>query len=351
MAVEIEIRGTEIHDQFVALLRETFDAEAVRRKVECWDWLFHPAVGPDAPPVQVLTAWRDGRFVGGSIMGVSAYLWRGQRRYFLSPYGTNIDPKVRGLGINLVKEFYKRTGHMIGIPISEQFARVNEKFGARRAERVQMFAPLRAGRALARRKPAAALLAGPGDALWSAWRKVSGLRGARLGRGETITEATTFGAEHDAFWARAAAHHRFIQIRNSAYMKWRFQDMPLQKYHVLHLRRGGAVQGFVAVGEAIDPERGTGQVTDILTVDDNPRDLALLLRAASQRLYALGAEVAAFGCVRRDALMQAAELSGFTRSKPTRPAQLFYSDPESMVEIDADLAELYLTRADQDEDY
>ncbi|WP_232520701.1 hypothetical protein [Rhodobacter sp. CZR27] len=351
MAVTIETRGSEIRDTFLAKMAETFDAQAVERKARAWDWIFSPPLGPDAPAVRVLTAWRDGRFVGGSITGVSAYMLHGERRYFLSPFGTNIDPKERGLGINLIKAFYAGPARRIGIPIDERFARVNEKYGAHSRARVQMFAPLRAGSALARRKPAAAPVAGLVNAVWSAWRALSGLGGSRLRRGETITVAQEFGAEHDAFWQKAVTHHPFIQVRDSAFMVWRFRDMPLQKYDVLQLRRDGELRGYVAIGHDTDPKRGTAQVTDILTIDDDPRDLALLFRAASRRLENLGAEVAVFGCVVNEALMQAARMAGFSRSKPTRPAQIYYGAAEDAVSLDEDLGLLYLTRADQDEDY
>lgn len=349
MAVRIEPRGPEIRQQFLARMAETFDAAAVARKDRCWDWLFHPPLGPDAPRVQVLSAWHGDELVGGAIHGVAAYWIDGQKRYLRPPYGTNIDPKIRGLGISLIRAFYADSG--IGLPIGDQLARVNEKFGARNAARVQMFAPLRAGSAVARRRPAAAPLAGWGNALWSAWRGIAARRGPRLARGESIADAGAFGDEHDAFWRQAAANHRFLQIRDAAFMRWRFREMPLQRYDVLQLRRDGELRGYVAVGHAIDPARGTGQVTDILTVDDDPRELALLLRAALRRLHALGAEVAAFGCVATPALTEAARLAGFSRSKPTRPAQVFFSDPAEMQRIDEILPHLYLTRADQDEDY
>ena len=36
--------------------------------------------------------------------------------------------------------------------------------------------------------------------------------------------------------------------------------MPLQRYDVLQLRRDGELRGYVAVGHAIDPARGTVDV-------------------------------------------------------------------------------------------
>lgn len=349
MAVTIEPRGPEIREEFLAKMAETFEAEAVARKDRCWHWLFNPPLGPGAPEVVVLSAWKDGQLAGGSILGVAAYMLHGQLRYFRTPYGTNIDPRRRGLGINLIKSFYDAPA--IGIPIADQLARINRKLGGHDAERIHMFAPLRAGSALARRKRILVPLAGIGNLLWHAWRGLSGFRGPGLRQGETITDAAEFGEEHDAFWERSAAHHDFIQVRSAAFMTWRFREMPLQKYDVLQLRRNGELRGYVVVGHDIDPVRGTGQVTDILTIDDDPRELALLFRAAQRRLGALGADVAAFGCVMRPALIEGARMAGFSRMKTTRPAQVVYTDPDETRRIDDDLRKLYLTRADQDEDY
>ena len=104
-----------------------------------------------------------------------------------------------------------------------------------------------------------------------------------------------------------------------AFMTWRYVEMPLQSYEILFLRKAGHVQGYVVLGTYIDPDKRTGQVTDILAVDDDERSLALLLAAASDRLARLGAEVAAFGFCENVALRAAARRAGFLRSKPSRP--------------------------------
>ena len=147
----------------------------------------------------------------------------------------------------------------IGIPTDEKLTRVNEKLGAISKPRWQTFKLLRAGSALARRKPWAAPLAVPGDALWRlAWAGAA-LAGPRLGRDESITPEIGFGADYAAFWDRARQNYGFIQVRDVAFMTWRYVEMPLQSYEIPFLRKAGHVKGYVVLGTHIDPDKRTGQ--------------------------------------------------------------------------------------------
>ena len=341
---------------FLERMAATFKPEAVERKAKAWDWLFGRRVGPEGAQPVVLAAMSGDAFVGGAIFFPSLYQLDGEEKVFYSPYATNIDPSARGLGINLIKRLYSIKPTVapimrVGVPGNEQLAKVNERFGAFNATRLNIFKVLRGGRALARRKPWAAPLAAPGDLAWRLWDGMQRLGRPRLAAGETITRETVFGPDYADFWERARRRHRFLQVRDADYMTWRFVDMPVQAYEILFLRRQGRVAGVAIVGTAIDPERNTGQVTDILSEDGDPRSLALLLTAACDRLTALGAEVAALGCCENAALQEAARLAGFTRTKVSRPAQ-FYDELEANRDrIRAAFPELHMTRADQDEDY
>ena len=349
--VEVTVRGPEVREVFLDKMAATFPPEAVRRKAVAWDWIFRRRVGEAASSAFVLAAMHKGEFVGGSVLGHSLFQLGGQEFVSHSPYGTNVDPTVRGLGLNLIKALYGLPTLGIGIPTDEKLTRVNEKLGAISKPRWQTFKLLRAGSALARRKPWAAPLAVPGDALWRlAWAGAA-LAGPRLGRDESITPETGFGADYAAFWDRARQKYGFVQVRDVAFMTWRYVEMPLQSYEILFLRKAGHVKGYVVLGTHIDPDKRTGQVTDILAMDDDERSLALLLAAASDRLARLGAEVAAFGFCENVALRAAARRAGFLRSKPSRPAQVNHVDPATYGRLKEDTGLLYMTRGDQDEDY
>jgi hypothetical protein len=351
VAVDVTMRGPEVREVFLERMAATFSPEAVRRKAVAWDWLFARRLGEEQSSTFVLAATLKGEFVGGSILGVSLFQYDGREHVTYSPYGTSIDPSVRGLGLNLIKALYALPTLAIGIPAEEKLARVNERLGAISKPRLQMFKVLRAGSAFARRKSWAAPLAMPGDALWRVWRAAACLTGPRLERDESITPETRFGADYEAFWHEARRHHPFIMVRDAAYMTWRFVEMPVQSYEVLFLRKAGAVKGFVVVGTNIDPSTRMGQIADILVADDDERSLSLLLAAGSERLARLGAEIAALGCCEDTALQAAARQAGFLHSKLSRPAQVNHVDAAVHERLQADIADLYLTRGDQDEDF
>jgi hypothetical protein len=351
MAITIIRQGPETRDVFLAQMAKTFPAAAVRRKELAWDWIFARRLGADRQGSFVLAAESRGAFVGGSIQGVSLYQCDGREHVAYSPYGTNVDPTVRGLGLSLVKALYQIPTLALGIPNEDKLANVNARLGAISKPRVQMFRVLRAGRVLGRKRPWAAPFAAAGDALWRLGDAGLALARPRLARDEVITTETSFGREHDAFWERARAVHPFIQVRDAAFMTWRYVDAPMQDYEVLVLRRSGVVRGFVVIGSHIDPDQRFGQITDVLVEDDDVRSIALLLSAASDRLARLGAEVACLGCCTNPALEAAARRASFFHSKPSRPAQASHADTTIRERMVAGIGALYLTRADQDEDY
>ena len=186
--VEVTVRGPEVREVFLDKMAATFSPEAVRRKAVAWDWIFGRRVGEEASSAFVLAAMHKGEFVGGSVLGHSLFQLGGRSSLATVPTGpTSIRPS-EDLGLNLIKALYGLPTLGIGIPTDEKLTRVNEKLGAISKPRWQTFKLLRAGSALARRKPWAAPLAMPGDALWRVWHGPAPRSpGPRLGRDESIT--------------------------------------------------------------------------------------------------------------------------------------------------------------------
>lgn len=351
MAIEVVKAGSEIRDMFLSRMAESFSAEAVQRKAQCWDWLFSRRVGEGDASAFALLAMRNEVMLGGCIMFPSLYRYLGKDYLVYSPYGTNITPTARGAGLPLLKYMYTLPYLMLGIPIDDQLARVNERFGTIDTLRFHSFKVLRGGRALARSKPWVAPLSGVGDMLWRAWESKGALTGPRLARDESITAETSFGPDYLAFWERARENRPFILVRDAEFMTWRYLRMPLQPYEVLFLRRNGAVIGYVVVATRLDEANVMGQVTDLLTVDDDERSVALLLAAAGKRLAAHGAAIAAFGFAENAALEAAGRKVGFARIKVTRPVQIYHKDPVIYQQLKDKVAPIYMTRGDQDQDF
>ncbi len=85
-----------------------------------------------------------------------------------------------------------------------------------------------------------------------------------------------FGEEFDDLWARSAANHGVLTVRDSRYLNWRFIDTPTRGFRVLGLRSRGELVGYVAF--EIDAQ-GDGWIADLFGSAE--RDIvAALLRAS-----------------------------------------------------------------------
>jgi Acetyltransferase (GNAT) domain len=51
----------------------------------------------------------------------------------------------------------------------------------------------------------------------------------------------TFGREFDDFWGRVAGAFPGIVVKNSAYMNWRYVEIPHKKYHLYYKVKGGRI--------------------------------------------------------------------------------------------------------------
>ncbi|MCA8974337.1 MAG: GNAT family N-acetyltransferase [Planctomycetes bacterium] len=94
--------------------------------------------------------------------------------------------------------------------------------------------------------------------------------------GIEVRPMTSFGPECDAFAARLAPHHRFVTVRDAAYLRWRYLGDPFIEHAVFGaFAADGSLRGLAALSES--PTEPQGYVAELaVTPDDGACARALL---------------------------------------------------------------------------
>jgi GNAT superfamily N-acetyltransferase len=74
-----------------------------------------------------------------------------------------------------------------------------------------------------------------------------------------------YGSEFDEFWDRVAPHYPCIVAKDSAYMNWRYVDIPMKKYLSLYRKTNGVVSSVIVL-------RAAGHLGNIVDMIWDPRD-------------------------------------------------------------------------------
>lgn len=98
-----------------------------------------------------------------------------------------------------------------------------------------------------------------------------------------LLEEKSFGAEYDRLFEKAAAQHRVIVQRDSAYLTWRFLRNPLYRARSLRMHCGADLKGYILFHEA----GGAAHAVEWL-VEGGKEEAQLLLRALILRLRRAG---------------------------------------------------------------
>lgn len=245
----------------------------IERTAESWDWWF--ARGPDGPVHAFVI--EDGDELVGHFGHVPAGLWAGGERRRLGIGGhTFVARGHQGPGgLAALSRAAMADGHGLDVRMNFPGVRarvVYERLGlgtvagqipvwvrSFSAATFGVHGPVRArATSLAARAAAAALAAGP--------------VGARV---EALAQP---GAEVDALAECSRAFAPCIRVRDAAYLRWRWLDMPGGSWEAIAARdRRGGLRGWAVLGE--DPASARGLVPDLLAADAAALR-ALLLHAA-----------------------------------------------------------------------
>lgn len=217
-----------------------------------FDWRYQER--PCAIPAVVLWAETGGRAVGAlSVFPHDYYVVEGE--YPLGVLGDiSVDPEFRGQGIAGAMfrflagvDLQRRLGGGIVLP-NEEAARPLRKNGWIEANRIGRYVRIlnvrpylerRLGRGTLASGLSWPLNAAVGRApleILAGWRNEGGFRSA-------VT--TTVDGRFDDLWRRCAKRGHVLGVRSAAYLRWRYERHPVNRYEIFTLSRADELCGYV----------------------------------------------------------------------------------------------------------
>ena len=243
-----------------------------------WMYLENPA-----GPAVVHSAKVDGRVVASFAIAPKRFQVAGRRLLVGKTMDMFTDPDYQGRGLikqctNSVFERAKAEG-MAGwyvTPSVNSYPIFTARWGYQEPLRILFRARiLRFGPVLgALARPARAV----GQAAdWALARLPR--RGPRLAPGDRLEVLTDFSEEADRLWAEVSRGYAVAQVRDAAYLNWRYVRNP-DDYTCVGLRREGRLVGIVVLAETIRRGVRCGEVVDFVCGADDDATFRLLMAAA-----------------------------------------------------------------------
>ena len=107
-------------------------------------------------------------------------------------------------------------------------------------------------------------------------------RRLRLPRGFTVEEVTRFDHSADELWEHVSQAHRVAQVRDAAYLNWRYVENP-DDYDLLAVRRDDRLVGIAVLGRTLRRGIPVGELMELIHDVDDEDALRLLVRAAARQ--------------------------------------------------------------------
>ena len=253
-------------DQILSLRQEVFgDLDPVRLKPETWRWQFRD--NPAGKPAWALAEDRD-RIVGQYALIPTRFSVQGKETLFALSCDTMIHPDYRrqGLFTALARKVYQRIesegriAAVWGFPNESSIPGFTQHLDWRLLTVFPLrVAPLRPltmlRRLLGLQKEAHNLPIEPN------WGPVAPLRVDIPGL--DMEPINRFGAEYDDLWNRHRAIAPVIQIRDAAYLNWRYRGIPGFGYRPFAIRSSGRLLGYMVIRTLSLMGHFFGVLTDI----------------------------------------------------------------------------------------
>ncbi|MDQ1336986.1 MAG: family N-acetyltransferase [Thermodesulfobacteriota bacterium] len=235
--------------QILALRQCVFgDLDPVRLMPETWQWQFRD--NPAGEPAWAL-AEEQGRIVGQYAVIPTRFVVQGQETCFALSCDTMIDPDYRrqGLFTALARHVYQqiesegRLAAVWGFPNEASLPGFTRHLDWRLLTvfplRVAPLRPLTLLRTCLGLKNPGNMPAGrKGDPVAPACANIPGLQ---------VEPVTRFDKEYDELWGRHRGIAPVIQIRDAAYLTWRYAGIPDFGYRPFAIRSGGRLLGYMVI--------------------------------------------------------------------------------------------------------
>ncbi|HZQ06707.1 MAG TPA: GNAT family N-acetyltransferase [Anaerolineae bacterium] len=119
------------------------------------------------------------------------------------------------------------------------------------------------------------------------------------------------GAEFDALWEWLQNEYRVLAVRDSAWVQWRYLDMPEAEQGVLLAREGETPRGYLAYHIRRDEDKSWAVIRDCFTAPRDEPVVRALLHTLKRELLERGVESIAALAVADSALYHAYRRGGF----------------------------------------
>lgn len=112
-------------------------------------------------------------------------------------------------------------------------------------------------------------------------------RRLRLPPGFTLEEVNRFDRSPDELWEEVSHGYRVAQVRDAAYLNWRYVANP-DHYDLLTLRRDGRLVGIAVLGRTLRRGIQVGELMELIHPTDDEDTLRLLVGAVAVRAEGRG---------------------------------------------------------------
>ncbi len=343
-------------EKIINIVEKVWDQETSDRLKLLWDWKYeiNPQNPPDGHKSLVLT-------LNGEPVGFLGYLSVDIK------VGDTIEPMAWGSELSILPE-YRGHGWLLlkyvtehsekicsGASIPRKIYLIYKKLGAVDVTQFVSLKKVIRGRRFFARKyplPLAWVLA-------IALRTLQGLlRVLRWGPGQRrlkIEQISRFEPRFDQLWTEAAAGFDMITVRDTAFLNWRYFDIPNRAYEVFAATDGGQLRGYIVLRKEHRDGLERGYIVDMLAVRPDKATWSRLLDFAHKHFRAQGVDVVSFVCgLENQQLIADFRRNGFL-IKTVKEKLIAHSGGtdyyRNLIPRFDHAEDYYLTRGDADTDY
>ena len=343
-------RPAEDKKKILELFKVVWGADSSNTQVAVWDWKFerNPANASRQPVIVVADS-------AEKIIGMVA------RLPFRLKFGQDIltvfwsvdfitHPDYRGeIGLKLGRETSHQKEPLLGFPLGP-VKLFWKRYHSRPFAQVYSYVHIVDIRHLIRRKCANRFVLAACHYVWQGVRAMTAFLGPRCGSDVDIAEITAFGPEIDVLWKEASVDYQFLQVRDRAYLTWRFLECPHKKYRIFLARRQGMALGYIVIRDEEKNGLHYGYIVDIFIRKGESHGLLGLLLKAVKALETQGVDVITCYMVEHHKMYVAAlRQAGFIFRKLSLTGMIF--DKEGVLSGDSLVKDgWFLTRGDSDLD-